>query len=210
MTSGDGAAQIDLAQRLACLTASSVADATGGNGVLSPGWIRFGGSGTVAGPAATAECSEGSLMAVFPALDQAKPGDVLCMTAPGPTAYLGDLLATDIANRGLVAAVVDGLIRDTDMLAGLPVSFFARGATPAARRGQDPGRSMVPIRVGGVDVSPGDWIVADGDGVVVIQAQEVEAVLEQAEEDARVEERIMTRITAGANVMDAVNAEVGH
>jgi 4-hydroxy-4-methyl-2-oxoglutarate aldolase len=69
---------------------------------------------------------------------------------------------------------------------------------------------MVPIRVGGVDVSPGDWIVADGDGVVVIQAQEVEAVLEQAEEDARVEERIMTRITAGANVMDAVNAEVGH
>ncbi|UGS36142.1 RraA family protein [Capillimicrobium parvum] len=131
------------------------------------------------------------------------------MTAPGDTAYLGELLATDIANRGLAAAVVDGLIRDSEALPGLPVSFFARGVTPTARRGDDPGRSMIPIDLGGVQVRPGDWIVADGDGVVAIAAGEVDSVLAKAEEAARLEERMLERIRAGANVMDAVRAVIG-
>ena len=203
----EGVALSGVAQKLASLSASTIADAAGGAGVLSAGLTRFSGSGTVAGPAVTADCAEGSLLAVFAALEHAEPGDVLCMTAPGLTAYLGDLLATEILNRGLVAVVVDGLIRDSDTLARLPISIFARGVTPAARRGSDPGRSMVPIRVGGVEVNPGDWIVGDGDGIVVIAAQELETTLERAEEDARIEARMMARIKAGASVLDAVNEE---
>jgi regulator of RNase E activity RraA len=199
----------DIARRLASLSASALADATGGEAVMSPGLVRFSGSGTVAGRAVTAECSEGSLRAIHSALDQARPGDVLCATAPGSTAYMGDLLAADIVNRGLAAVVIDGLIRDKDALAGLPASFFARGVTPLVRRGTDPGRPMVPVRIGGVEVNPGDWVVADGDGVVVILPQKVEAVLEKAEEDARLEARIMARIKAGARIMDAVHQEIG-
>lgn len=204
-----GTAPSDIARRLASLSTSIVADAFGGKGVLSPGLVRFSGSGTVAGRAVTADCAEGSVWAVFASLDQAHPGDILLMTAPGSTAYLGDLLASDIANRGVAAAVVDGLIRDKDAIAGMNVSIFARGVTPVARRGRDPGRSMVPIHVGGVQVNPSDWIVADSDGVVAIPPQEVEAVLAQAEENERLEGRIMARIKAGAKVMDAVNAELG-
>jgi 4-hydroxy-4-methyl-2-oxoglutarate aldolase len=200
---------VGVAERLAALGASGVADATGGTGVVSAGLVRYSGSGAVAGRAVTADCTEGSLLAVFPALDQAQAGDALCMTAPGDTAYLGDLLATDIANRGLAAAVVDGLIRDSDVLPSLPVSVFARGVTPRARRGDEPGRSMVPISIGGVQIRPRDWIVADGDGVVVIASDDVDAVLEKAEENARLEERILERVKAGVNVMDAVRAVVG-
>lgn len=196
------------AERLAALSASGVADATGGKGVVRAGLVRYSGSGTVAGRAVTADCAEGSVLAVFPALDQAQPGDVLCMTAPGDTAYLGDLLATDIGNRGVAAAVVDGLVRDSHALAALPVSFFARGVTPTARRGDDPGRSMVPIDLGGVEVRPGDWIVADADGVVAIPSGEVEAVLEKAEDNARLEEQMLQRIKAGTKVMDAVRAVI--
>jgi len=194
----------EIAQKLASLSASDVADATGGQGVVSHGLSRLSGCGTVAGRAVTADCAEGSLMAVFAALEQAKPGDVLCMTAPGPFAYLGDLLASDIANRGLAAVVVDGLVRDKDTLASLAVSIHARGVTPAARRGREPGAPMVPITIGGVRVSPGDWIVADSDGVVVIAPADVEAVLRAAEENALLESRIMERVKAGARVMDAV------
>src|SRR4051812_16429660 len=86
----------DIAARLARLSSSIVADVSEGRGVVSFGLVRFSGSGTVAGRAVTADCAEGSLRAVFPALDQAQPGDILCMTAPGSTAYLGDLLATHI------------------------------------------------------------------------------------------------------------------
>jgi regulator of RNase E activity RraA len=193
-----------VAARLASLSASIVADAAGGQGVVSPGLRRFSGTGTVAGRAVTADCAEGSLVAVFPALEHAQPGDVLCITAPGPTAYLGDLLASDIANRGLAATIVDGLIRDSDTIATSSVSFFARGVTPVARRGSEPGRSMLPVQIGGVTVHPGDWIVADGDGAVVIPEAEAANVLEKAEEDARLEAEMLKRIEAGATVMDAV------
>lgn len=207
--SNSGTPPDEIAQKLASLTASVVSDATGGQGVLAPGLTRFSGSGTVAGRAVTADCAEGSLMAVFAALDEARPGDVLCLTAPGSSAYMGDLLAADIVNRGLAAAVVDGLIRDRDDIARLPVSFFGRGTTPVARRGSAPGNPMVPIVIGGVQVNPGDWIVADSDGVVVIPPGQVESVLEQAAENARVEERILARVRAGAKVMDAVKQELG-
>src|SRR4051794_2835681 len=90
----------DVAARLARLSSSIVADASEGRGVVSSGLIRFSGSGTVAGRAVTADCAEGSSRAVFPALDQAQAGDILCVTAPGQTAYLGDLLASDIVGRG--------------------------------------------------------------------------------------------------------------
>jgi regulator of RNase E activity RraA len=86
---------------------------------------------------------------------------------------------------------------------------FARGVTPVALRGDAPGRSMVPIDVGGVTVRPCDWVVADGDGVVAIAADDVEAVLDQAEANARLEEQMLERIEAGASVMDAVRAVIG-
>jgi 4-hydroxy-4-methyl-2-oxoglutarate aldolase len=199
----------DVVARLQSLSSSIIADATGGQGALSPGLIRVSGVGTVAGRAVTAECAEGSLLPVFPALDDAQPGDILCMTAPGDTAYMGDLLANDITSRGLVGAVVDGLVRDRDAIAILPASFYARGVTPVARRGNDSGRSQVPIEIGGVTVNPGDWVVADGDGVVVIPAARLDAVLAQAEADLETEARIMARVQGGASVMDAVTAELG-
>lgn len=199
----------DIARRLARLSSSIVADVRQGAGVVSPGLIRISGSGTVAGRAVTADCAEGSLQAVFRALDESRPGDVLCMTAPGRTAYMGDILATDLVARGLAGAVVDGLVRDRDGIAGMPLSIYARGVTPAVRRGKEPGRSMTPILLGEVTVNPGDWIVADGDGVVVVPSADIEVVLEKAEAEAQVEARIMERIKAGARVMDAVKAETG-
>lgn len=198
-----------IARRLSALSVSGLSDALGGVGVLSPGLQRFSGSGTVAGQALTADCAEGALGAVFVVLEQAQAGDVLCMTAPGHTAYLGDLLATNLSQRGLAAVVVDGNIRDKDTIAGIPVSIFARGLSPVALRHPDRGQSMVPIVLGGVTVSPGDWVVADSDGVIAIAPDQVEAALAKAEEGARIEQRIMQRIQAGEKVMDAVRAEVG-
>lgn len=208
--SNHGVAPNEISRKLASLSVSIVSDAINGRGVLAPGLIRFSGSGTVAGRAVTADCAEGSLMAIFAALDEAQPGDMLCTTAPGLSAYLGDLLAADIVNRGLAGAVIDGLIRDKDQIAGLPVSFFARGCTPIARRGGAPGRSMVPIAIGGVQINPGDWIVADSDGVVVIPPDQVDTVLKQADENALIEEKIMARVKAGAKVMEAVREVLGH
>lgn len=198
-----------MALRLAALSVSGLSDAVGGVGVLNPGLQRFSGSGTVAGQALTADCAEGALGAVFAVLEQAQAGDVLCMTAPGNTAYLGDLLASNLSQRGVAAVVIDGNIRDKETVASMPVSIFARGVSPVALRRPDRGQSMVPIVIGGVTVGPGDWVVADGDGVIAIACDQVEAALAKAEEGARIEQRIMQRVLAGEKVMDAVRAEVG-
>lgn len=194
--------------RLARLSASAVADATAGVGVIS-GLRRYSGSGVVVGQAVTAEGFGGSMYAVFDALEHARAGDVLCLTAPGPTAYLGDLLASQIIKRGLSGGLIDGLIRDTDAIAGFSASFFARGTTPTARRGGPPGRSMVPIQIGGVQIMPGDWVIADGDGAVVVPAADLDDVLARAEENARIEELILARVEAGASVPDAVREVTG-
>lgn len=193
-----------IADQLAALSASIVADASGGKGAVAPGLIRFSGTGTIAGRAVTAACSEGSLQAIFAALEHAEAGAVLCVSGPGNSAYLGDLLASDLVKRGLAGAVIDGFIRDRPTIAAMPISFFARGLTPVALRRQEPGSAMVPISIGGVTIEPGDWVVADDDGVVVIHPQDVDAVIAKAAEDARIERRIMELVEAGAKITEAV------
>lgn len=197
-----------IAEKLRALSASVVADALEGRGaVLSPALRRFSGAGVAAGRAITADCAPGSLMAVFPTLEQARPGDMLCMSAPGPSAYMGDLLAANLAERKLSGAIVDGLIRDVSTIAKMPLTVFARGVTPLARRGREPGVSMQPIKWGDVEICPGDWIIADNDGVVIIEQRHVGDVLAKASELARMEERIAARIRDGMTVAEAVRLE---
>lgn len=207
--SGDDPAVQAITRRLSSLSVSDLADATGGKGVVAPGLLRLSGAGTVAGRAVTADCAEGSLAAVWAAVEEAESGALLCVKGPGVSAYMGDLLAADLQNRGFAGAVIDGLVRDRSTLAKMPLSFFARGLTPVALRRPDPGRPMVPVEIGGVTINPGDWVVADDDGVVVIPSAEVDAVLGKADENARIEQLIMARVKAGAKIMDAVREVIG-
>lgn len=193
-----------LAERLQALSSSILSDALGGQGVVAPGLIRFSGTGTAAGHAITADCDEGSLEAVFAALELAKAGDFLCIKGGGDTAYLGDLLAANLARRGMAGAVVDGLVRDRDRIADAPLTIMARGLTPINRRAKGPGRPMVPVAIGGVTISPGDWVIADSDGVIVIPQSEVARAIAAADHNARVEARIGELVRQGVPVGDAV------
>jgi 4-hydroxy-4-methyl-2-oxoglutarate aldolase len=202
-------APVELVRRFEKLNASVISDATGCVGVVAPGLARFSGTGTAVGKAITADCAEGSVAAVFPALEHAQPGDFLCVSAPGSSAYLGDLLLAHLEHLRLRGAVIDGLVRDRDAIARSSLSVFARGLTPANRRTGIPGRSMVAIEIGGVRINPGDWIIADGDGIVVVPPAQAETVLAKAEQLTVMEEKILARVQAGEKLMAAVKAETG-
>ncbi|MGN6356698.1 MAG: RraA family protein [Novosphingobium sp.] len=189
---------------LSALSVAILSDARRGRDVIAPGLVRYAGSGTAAGRAVTADCEEGSLQAVFAALEHALPGDFLCIKGPGDTAYLGDLLAANLVRRNLRGAIVDGLIRDRDRVALMPLTIMARGLTPVNYRAKGNGRSMVPIVIGGVDVAPGDWIIADSDGVIVIPPAEAAQAISAAAENARVEARIADLMSQGVPVSEAV------
>jgi 4-hydroxy-4-methyl-2-oxoglutarate aldolase len=137
----------------------------------------------VCGPAITALCPPGDLLAVMAALDYAKKGDVIVIAAGGETsaAKLGDLWLYWARRVGVAGIVCDGLVRDVKGLlaAGLPV--FARGACPNGGFKTGPGEINMGVSCGGIPVQPGDIVVGDRDGVVAVPRALSEEVAGQLE-----------------------------
>ncbi len=148
------------------------------------------------GPAVTALCPPGDLLAVMASLDFAKKGDVIVIAAGGETsaAKLGDLWLHWAKRIGIAGIVCDGLVRDVAGLLAVGLPVFARGACPNGGFKTGPGEINLGVSCGGVPVQPGDIVVGDRDGVVAVpraQAEEVAAQLElvrkkEAEAEAKV------------------------
>jgi regulator of RNase E activity RraA len=124
-------------------------------------------------------------------IEAARPGDVLVFdTARGlGGSVLGDMLALRAAKRGVAAVVTDGHMRDLAEIAGIGLPVFARGTWPVSYvLSLIPWESDIPVQCGGALVCPGDWIVADQDGVIVLPdayARQVAAEVPQRDaEDA--------------------------
>ncbi|MDB5886761.1 MAG: Dimethylmenaquinone methyltransferase [Polaromonas sp.] len=163
------------------------------------GFMNFGGKRKFAGPALTVRVRPGDNMMLHKALDLAQPGDVVvCDAGAGlNTAILGAMMATYAKTRGVVAIVIDGAIRDVDELAALDIAIVARGATPNGPFKTGPGEVGHPIACGGTSIAPGDLVIGDADGVLVLPRPEVAGILAMAQEKARTEEAWLKEILAG-------------
>lgn len=141
----------------------------------------------IIGPACTVKVYPGDNLMVHKSLDIAQPGDVVVIDAAnsGNTAVLGDLISTKARHRGIAGFVVDGMIRDLPAIQALgnfPV--FARGVTPIGPLHRGPGEINHAVSCGGIVVNPGDIIVGDLNGVVVVPrgiAEDLAARLEAHE-----------------------------
>lgn len=133
------------------------------------------------GPACTVKVFPGDNLMVHKALDVAKPGDIVVVDAHGSSmnAVLGDLISTKAKHRGIAGFVVDGFVRDLPDIIELDFPVFARGATPIGPLHRGPGEINFPICCGGVVVNPGDLVVADGAGVVVIPQEIASELVER-------------------------------
>ena len=127
--------------------------------------------GRILGPACTVKVFPGDNLMVHKSLDIARPGDVVVVDASASTSFavLGDLVSTKARHRGIAGFVVDGLVRDLpdiQALGDLPV--FARGVSPIGPLHRGPGEVNFPVSAGGIVVHPGDIVVGDRNGVVVV------------------------------------------
>jgi len=137
---------------------------------------------TLAGPACTVKCYPGDNLMVHKSLDIAQPGDVVVVdtSASGMTAVLGDLVCTKARHRGIAGFVVDGLVRDLERIRELEdFPVFARGVTPIGPLHRGPGEINHPVAAGGIVVQPGDIVLGDLNGVVVVPRRSAEDVLER-------------------------------
>ncbi len=155
------------------------------DGGISPIWD----GARCVGSALPIYTTAGDNLAVIEALGSIREGDLVCIAAGGYSgrALIGDNLAQRFDVFGAVGAVVDGYVRDRDVIAGMRFPVFARGLTPAGPWKNGPGRVGEPIALGGVVVNPGDIVAADSDGIAVIRPRSAEAVLAECRALVRVE-----------------------
>jgi RraA family protein len=139
------------------------------------------GAHTLCGPACTVKVFPGDNLMVHKSLDVAEPGDIVVIDAAASTmnAVLGDLISTKAKHRHIQGFVIDGLVRDLPDIIELDFPVFARGMTPIGPLHRGPGEVNFPICCGGVVVNPGDIIVADAAGVVVIPQGIAQDLLER-------------------------------
>jgi regulator of RNase E activity RraA len=132
------------------------------------------------GTACTVKVYPGDNLMVHKALDVAQPGDVIVVDTShsAMTAVLGDLISTKARHRGVAGFVVDGLVRDLSAIRALgDFPVFARGVTPIGPLHRGPGEINYPVSAGSIVVCPGDIIVGDINGVVVVPAEIASALL---------------------------------
>jgi regulator of ribonuclease activity A len=140
--------------------------------VLSGDWRSLGGLSAFEGIAVTVKCHEdNSRIKEFS--QQPGHGKVLVVDAGGSRrcALVGDVIAADLLKQGWVGVVVDGCVRDSAMLATLGLGVMARAVVPRKSERKGEGQRDIVISIGSAQIAPGDRIVADADGVVVVPAQ---------------------------------------
>jgi len=188
-----------LAARAAKLPAANLGDVMNRMQAMRGGFLSYGGRNVVAGPALTVRARAGDNLMLHEALDLARPGDVVVCDAGGELgiAIMGDIMARHAEKRGIAAIIIDGAIRDVPGLAELDLGVWARGATPAGPYKEGPGEIGHPVSCGGLVVMPGDLIVADADGVVVVPRGDASQVVAAAEAHAAMEAAMIASIAEG-------------
>jgi 3-hexulose-6-phosphate synthase / 6-phospho-3-hexuloisomerase len=155
----------------------------------------------VAGPAVTVVTRDGDWAKPVEAIDRAGPGDVIVVDAGGgSTAIWGELASWSAHGRGVAAVVIDGAARDVDAILELGFPLFSRTTSPDAGEPKGHGEIGVEVVVGGQRVRPGDWIVGDLSGVVVVPRERAAEVANRALDVLEHENRVREEIQRGSTL----------
>ncbi len=186
------------------VSTANISDAMHRTGELrgvKPVWVGEPGELKFAGPAVTVRTYDGDWSAPVQAIDHAKPGDVIVIDAcRGETAVWGELATNSCITQGVVGVIIDGAVRDIDDIRKIKFPLFARHFTPTAGEPKGFGEINAPIEVCGRKVEPGDWIIGDESGVVVVPNDMAMEMANRAIDVNEKENRIREEIQRGSTL----------
>lgn len=170
-----------LVEKFRGIPSSNIGDILNRLSCMRPNIIPFNDK-PLLGVAFTVKLPAGDNLMLHRALDLAKPGDIIVVDGEGEgtRSLMGEMMLDYAVKRGIGGFVIDGMVRDGNALRNGPIPFYAIGLTPQGPYKNGPGEINVPIACGGQVVFPGDILVGDEDGIVVIHPEFAEELAEEA------------------------------
>lgn len=189
----------DLVTEAARFQAAILADVAGRRGALHGRIRALDPSMRVAGPALTVEVRPGDNLMIHAAMALAQPGDVIVVDGKGDRtcALMGAIMMNQCKALGIAGVILDASVRDSEEIRAMRFPVFAAGTNPNGPTKFVPGRINHPISAGGVPIAPGDLVVADADGIVVLEREQAAAILPRAASKLAAEISIIETIQQG-------------
>ena len=197
----------ELVERLGVLGVATAHEAYGRFGLMKPYLRPVWAGGEAAGSAVTVLVHPGDNWMIHVAVEQCRPGDILVVgcSADNTDGMFGDLLATSLMARGVRGLVIDAGVRDARTLREMGFPVWSRAISAKGTVKATPGAVNVPVVCAGINVMPGDAVIADDDGVVVIRRQDAEEVLSRGEKRHADEEDKRKQLAEGKLGLDMYN-----
>ena len=193
----------DVVRQAAQYQPAILADVNGRRGALHGRIAALRPRMKLAGPALTVDVRPGDNLMIHAAMALAKPGDVLVIDGKGDqtAALMGTIMMNACRQLGIAGVVIDGAVRDSLEIDEMDFPVFSVGTNPNGPTKQVSGRIGHPVTVGGVTVHPGDFVIGDADGVVVVERARIESLLplaarKVADENARIAQIKLGRTSA--------------
>jgi len=189
--------------------AATVYEAQGAKGALDSGIKPIHPDMQIAGPAFTVDCRPADNLMLHYAMLKVQPGDVLVVDAKafleaGPW---GDVFTEQAIKQGLAGLVINGAVRDSNAIVKMGFPVFCRGLSIKGTGKEQPGKINVPVHIGDVLINPGDIVIGDQDGVVVVRKDEVDEVLKNSHAREEKETRFREQIRDGATTVELLGLE---
>lgn len=193
--------------QLAAFSAATIHEANGQRGAVSSALQSLDPVMRLCGTALTVHCPAGDNLMIHAAIAVAQPGDVLVVDHQGSMddGPFGDLLAQACLAKGILGLVIDGCVRDAATLKQMNFPVFARGLCIKGTTKVKPGTIGRPISLAGEHVEPGDAILGDEDGVVVVRRQDIASVITASREREAKEAVMRDAIRNGASTVDLLD-----